>query len=211
MRSRKPSRGLSGSSFRWTHLLVRPSPESLARGKELLEHAIQLDPQFALPYILGVHYTMQATLRPARGVIPLARAAQQEALRVDPSLPEAHALLGVCAGMDYCWSEAEAHWGLAMTRESVSRVRRFWCSEYTRSRSHPQPRAARELYRGPILGYAAGWPLRPRKRNLAGRTGSCASSNARLKARRPKHILLLRFIGSARKRLQIQMRVSREE
>jgi hypothetical protein len=93
----------------------------------LLEHAIQLDPQFALPYsILGVHYTMQATLRPAREVIPLARAAQQEALRVDPSLPEAHALLGVCAGMDYCWSEAEAHWGLAMTRESVSRDVLFW-------------------------------------------------------------------------------------
>ena len=108
------------------HLLVRPSPESLARGKELLEHAIQLDPQFALPYILGVHYTMQATLRPAREVIPLARAAQQEALRVDPSLPEAHALLGVCAGMDYCWSEAEAHWGLAMTREPVSRDVLFW-------------------------------------------------------------------------------------
>ena len=127
MRSRKPSRGLSGSSFRWTDLLVRPSPESLARGKELLEHAIQLDPQFALPYsILGVHYTMQATLRPAREVIPLARAAQQEALRVDPSLPEAHALLGVCAGMDYCWSEAEAHWGLAMTREPVSRDVLFW-------------------------------------------------------------------------------------
>ena len=109
------------------HLLVKPSPESLARGKELLEHAIRLDPQFALPYsILGVHYTMQALRRPAREVIPLARAAQQEALRIDPSLPEAHALLGVCAGMDYRWSEAEEHWGLAMACEPVSRDVLFW-------------------------------------------------------------------------------------
>jgi len=46
------------------HLLVRPSPESLARGKELLEQAIQFDPRFALPYsIMGAHYTIQATLR----------------------------------------------------------------------------------------------------------------------------------------------------
>ena len=109
------------------HLLVRPSPESLARGKELLEQAIQFDPRFALPYsIMGAHYTIQATLRPAREMIPLARAAQQEALRVDPSLPEAHALLGVCASMDYCWREAEAHWGLAMAREPVSRDVLFW-------------------------------------------------------------------------------------
>jgi hypothetical protein len=32
-------------------------------------------------------------IRPAREVIPLAKAAEHEALRIDPSLPEAHALL----------------------------------------------------------------------------------------------------------------------
>ena len=108
----------------------KPTPESLARVKEFLEHAIALDPEFALAYsLLGVYYTMLANLgiRPAREVIPLARAAEQEALRVEPSLPEAHALLGVCAGTyDYDWNEAERQWRLAMAREPVSHDIRFW-------------------------------------------------------------------------------------
>ncbi len=49
-----------------------------------------------------------------------------EALRVDPSLPEAHAILGVCDGIDYEWNEAERRWRLAMAREPVSRDVRFW-------------------------------------------------------------------------------------
>jgi TolB-like protein/tetratricopeptide (TPR) repeat protein len=107
----------------------RPTPESLVQVKELLEHAIELDPKFALAYsLLGGHYTMQANLgkQPAREVIPLARAAEQEALRLDPSLPEAYALLGVCAGIDYDWSEAQRQWHLAMAAEPVSRDVRFW-------------------------------------------------------------------------------------
>ena len=108
---------------------VRPTPESLARVKECLERAIEIDPEFALAYsLLGGHYTMLANLgfKPAREVIPLARAAEQEALRIEPSLPEAHALLGVCAGTDYKWNEAEREWRSAMAREPVSRDVRFW-------------------------------------------------------------------------------------
>ncbi len=107
----------------------KPTVESLERVKVLLEHAIELDPEFALPHsLLGGYYTMQANLggRPAREVIPLARAAEQEALRLDPSLPEARALLGVCAGTDYDWPEAERQWHLAMAREPISRDVRFW-------------------------------------------------------------------------------------
>ena len=108
----------------------KATPESLARVKECLDHAIALDPEFALAYsLLGLHYSMLASLgiRPAREVIPLARAAEQEALRVEPSLPEAHALLGVWAGTyDYDWNEAERQWRLAMAREPVSHDIRFW-------------------------------------------------------------------------------------
>ncbi len=103
--------------------------ESLARFKESLEHAIELDPKFALPYsFLGIYYTFQANsgLRPARELVPLARAAEQEALRVDPTLPEALAMMGCLAGMDYDWSEAERYWRLAMAREPVSRDIRLW-------------------------------------------------------------------------------------
>jgi len=75
---------------------------------------------------LGVYYTAQSRESPASEVIPLARATQLEALRVDSSLPEAHALLGCCAGMDYHWSEAKRCWDLAMAREPVPRDVLFW-------------------------------------------------------------------------------------
>ena len=66
-------------------------------------------------------------IRPAREVMPLARAAEEEALRVDPALPEAHALLGVCAGgYGHDWIERGTQWRLAMAREPVSRDVRFW-------------------------------------------------------------------------------------
>ena len=105
-------------------------PELLPRFKELLERAIELDPKFGLAHsFLGMYYTMQAnlSLSPAREVVPLALAAEHAALRVDPSLPEAHALLAVCiGGYEYNWIEAERHWRLAMAREPVSRDVRFW-------------------------------------------------------------------------------------
>lgn len=111
------------------HLLVRPSSGSAVVGKELLERAIRLDSAFALPYsLLGVYYTVQASwgVLPARDAIRAAQAAEEEALRVDASLPEAHAMLGCCAGMDYAWAEAERHWHSAMHREPVPRDVLFW-------------------------------------------------------------------------------------
>ena len=111
-------------------LWSRAFPGSFERTKSLLEHAITLDPQFALPYsLLGGCYTMLANLgfKPAHEVMPLARAAEEKALRVDPGLPEAHALLGVCAGcFAHDWIGAEREWQLAMTREPMSRDVRFW-------------------------------------------------------------------------------------
>jgi serine/threonine-protein kinase len=105
-------------------------PGSFVQTKDLLEHAITLDPQFALPYsLLGGCYTMLANLgfRPAHEVMPLASAAEEEALRVDSALPEAHALLGVCAGnFGHDWIGAEHEWRLAMAREPISRDVRFW-------------------------------------------------------------------------------------
>jgi tetratricopeptide (TPR) repeat protein len=105
-------------------------PGAFVQTKAMLEHAITLDPQFALPYsLLGGCYTMLANLgsTPAHDVMPLARAAEEKALGVDPGLPEAHALLGVCAGgFGHDWIGAEREWRLAMAREPVSRDVRFW-------------------------------------------------------------------------------------
>jgi TolB-like protein/Tfp pilus assembly protein PilF/predicted Ser/Thr protein kinase len=111
-------------------LWSRAMPGSFAQAKALFEHAITLDAQFALPYsLLGGCYTMLANLgfRPAHEVMPLARAAEEEALRVDPALPEAHALLGVCSGnFGHDWIGAEHEWRFAMAREPVSHDVRFW-------------------------------------------------------------------------------------
>ena len=111
-------------------LWSRAFPGSFAQTKALLEHAIALDAQFALPYsLLGGCYTMLANLgfKPAHEAMPLARAAEERALGVDPELPEAHALLGVCAGcFGHDWIGAEREWRLAMAREPMSRDVRFW-------------------------------------------------------------------------------------
>jgi serine/threonine-protein kinase len=111
-------------------LWSRAFPGSFEQTKALLEHAIALDAQFALPYsLLGGCYTMLANLgfKPAHDMMPLARAAEERALRVDPALPEAHALLGVCAGgFGHDWIGAEREWRLAMAREPISRDVRFW-------------------------------------------------------------------------------------
>src|SRR5262249_38698146 len=105
----------------WTSAM----PGSFEQTKALLEHAIALDSQFALPYsLLGGCYTMLATLgfKPAHEVMPLARAAEERALLVDPALPEAHALLGVCDGcFGHDWVSADREWQLSMAREPISR------------------------------------------------------------------------------------------
>lgn len=109
----------------------KATSESMVRVKEFLDKAVALDPEFAPAHSsLGLYYTMLASLgiRPTREVIPLARAAVHEALRIEPSLPEAHALRGVWASGydDYDWNEAERHWRMAMAREPVSCHVRFW-------------------------------------------------------------------------------------
>jgi len=104
--------------------------ESQVRFKEAVDRAIALDPRFALPYmLLGGHYSMIAHRGSAAAleVIPLAQAAEEEALRLDPSLPEAHALLGVWAGVfSFDWKEAQRRFRLAMAREPVAPDIHLW-------------------------------------------------------------------------------------
>lgn len=114
-------------------LLVRPSPGSATAAKQFLDSAIQVDPNFALPHgLLGVYYIGQAFWAgmPPREAIRSARAAEREALRIDPSLPEAHAMMGCCAGMEFSWKEAEQHWNLAMARDPVPQDVLFWYANH---------------------------------------------------------------------------------
>jgi len=98
--------------------------ESLERARTLIERAIALDPDFALPRQLrSTYFLLQTTWgqRPAHEMMPLARSSALDALACDPELPEAHASLGAIAGLyDYDWSEQERHFRQAMARTPVS-------------------------------------------------------------------------------------------
>jgi serine/threonine-protein kinase len=113
------------------HQWAKLTPESMARSKEYYEQAIALDPKFALAHIgLADYFLLLATgagLMPGREAMPLVRAAAQRALEIDPMLPEAHAMLGIVAGVyDYDWKEAERLFRLAMARDPVPPLVHSW-------------------------------------------------------------------------------------
>jgi eukaryotic-like serine/threonine-protein kinase len=111
------------------HQYLKATPESFARAKEYYDDAIMLDPECVLPqHGLGTLYFALAYhgLQPAHEVMPLARAAARKALDIEPSLPEAHALLGVVAAThDYDWEEAGRQFRLAMTAVPVKSAVHF--------------------------------------------------------------------------------------
>jgi TolB-like protein/Tfp pilus assembly protein PilF len=108
------------------------TPESLARSKEQYEKALALDPEFALPHVGIAAYFLVGADRsfiPAHQAMPLARAAARKALDMDPSLPEAHAVLGAIAAVyDYDWREAERQFHAAMRSDPVPPLVRHWYS-----------------------------------------------------------------------------------
>jgi len=98
------------------------SPENLARAKEYYEQAIALDPDFALAHVgYADSFVIQVGLGgSAHRLMPLAREAAQRALDLDPTLPEADAMMGMVAGVyGYDWKEAERRFRLALAREPV--------------------------------------------------------------------------------------------
>ena len=96
--------------------MLKGTPEGWARGKEFLEQAVALDPQYAEPHTqLATQYLLLWAngLRPAQEMVPLIRAEAQKA--VDLSDDSAHAVLAfVAAGYDYDWKEADKRLQMAM-------------------------------------------------------------------------------------------------
>jgi len=106
-------------------------PEFLARCKEYLEQAIALDPEFALAHCgYADYFLVLASLSylPAHEAMPRVREEARKALEIDPSLPEAQAMLGIVAGVyDYDWKEAERRFRLALAHDPVPpRVRQLY-------------------------------------------------------------------------------------
>jgi Tfp pilus assembly protein PilF len=94
--------------------------------------------------------------------MPLVREAAKGALDIDPALPEAHALLGVVAGVyEYDWKEAERRFRLAMARDPVpAYVRGLYGSFYLVLSGRPQE-AVEELERAckedPLAVFVRTW------------------------------------------------------
>lgn len=106
------------------HYLNKMTPDSMLRAREQLEEAIALDPRFVAAHCtLATYFIILAANnhRAAREVMPLARAAAEQALRFDPSLLDAHSVLGqVAALFDFDWRQAEQEHALAMACQPVS-------------------------------------------------------------------------------------------
>ena len=84
--------------------------DGLKRGIELMHQAIELDPTYGLAYagLADAYADASGVYLSASEAMPRVRAAAEHALRLDPTLAEAHVLLGFIEGtQDRRWAEAE--------------------------------------------------------------------------------------------------------
>ena len=127
---RMPSLPAYEAYLRYRYYQWRFTPEDSQRSKECLELALALDPAFALPYVglADYHLALAAVgALPSREAMTRARELATRALEIDPDLPEAHAMLGIVAGvLDFDWQETERRFRLAMAREPITPHVRQW-------------------------------------------------------------------------------------
>jgi adenylate cyclase len=126
----KPSLPAYDALLKARHYLWQASPESLKKAREYYETAVAIDPAYARAYLeLGAYYGQIATLgiSPAHKAVPLARAAIQKSLDLDPvERPETHAASAVWIGVyDYDWARAARLFNLARSFEPLPPAVRF--------------------------------------------------------------------------------------
>ena len=112
------------------HYQFKFTPESVARAMAAYQQAIALDPNFALAHVGQSDYFLALAnigLMPAKEAMPLVREHARMALDINPTLAEAHAMLGIVAGVyDYDWKEAERRFQRAMDLAPASAQVRLW-------------------------------------------------------------------------------------
>jgi TolB-like protein/Tfp pilus assembly protein PilF len=101
---------------------AKVTPDSWALAKTYYESAVELDTAYALAHV-GIGFYWMALPHfgrvSAHEAVPKARAAAETALRIDRSLPEAHAVLGNLASQyDFDWDAAERHFSAPLAREA---------------------------------------------------------------------------------------------
>jgi len=110
---------LKAKHFHW-----KVTAESMEQAKGFYEQAIELDPQYALAQATYADYLFGRTtvgMSRLRDIAPVARALARRALELEPSLPEAHNVLGCLAAyLDYNWKEAESECLLSTASDAAS-------------------------------------------------------------------------------------------
>jgi TolB-like protein len=110
---------LKAKHFHW-----KVTAESMEQAKVFYEQAIALDSQFALAQATYADYLFGRTtlgMSRLREAAPVIRALALRSLELDPSLPEAHATLGLLAAhFDFNWRESEAECTLATASYAAS-------------------------------------------------------------------------------------------
>jgi serine/threonine protein kinase/Flp pilus assembly protein TadD len=110
--------------LRGRHCLFRMTQEWLAKGKEYLEQAITLDPDYAPAYVGMAEYHLGNAywgfMNPTEA-LPKIESAAMEALSRDDTLAEAHVQLGIVKGIgDFDWAGAEREFERALKLNPVS-------------------------------------------------------------------------------------------
>ncbi len=116
--------------LRGRHCVFRMTAEALAKGKEYLEQAIALDPDYALAYAGMAEYYWTSAFwgfRDPKQFLPKAKSAAMEAASRDDTLAEAHALSGILRGtVDFDWVGAEQEFRRALELNPASPIVRYW-------------------------------------------------------------------------------------
>jgi serine/threonine protein kinase/tetratricopeptide (TPR) repeat protein len=100
----------------------RFTADGVSKGMQFLEEALCFDPSFARAYAgKAVLYQTLGTLgmRRMADMGPLATAAAEKALAIDPTLIAAHTALGVVKGLEFQWNEAARHFQIALDEEGL--------------------------------------------------------------------------------------------
>ena len=94
------------------------TPPEVRRGIEFFQQAIDTDPTYALAYAGMADAYRSLPINgdvPSGEAMPKARAAAEQALRIDPGLSDAHSVLGwVGFWFDQDWAGAENEFGIAL-------------------------------------------------------------------------------------------------
>ena len=145
---KRPTENLEAYNLflRGRYLIHRLMPESLPRGKEYLEEALALDPDYALAYVGLAEYYLASGFwgfMIGREAVRGAKAAALQALKLDDTLAEAHAQLGAVKAVgDFDWAGAEREFQSALELNPASHIVHFY---YGRFCLRPQGRIAEEL------------------------------------------------------------------